>query len=142
MTASTKDKGHYFGIDVPFMRLIGLEAVSLTLETCLTRLPLNADNVNSRGIVHGGVLMSALDFTLSAAARGHAPLEFSVVTIDLTTHFLNEAKSELEIEGRCVRRGKSIVFCEGDVRDREGRVAASAKGVFKLLDNARSKQDR
>lgn len=142
MTENTKDKGDYFGIDVPFMRHIGLEAVSLTPEACLTRLPLNAENVNSRGIVHGGVLMSALDFTLSAAARGHAPLEFSAVTIDLTTHFLNEAKSELEIDGRCVRRGKSIAFCDGDVRDREGRVVASARGVFKLIDIARGGQGR
>ena len=134
MTASTEGKGDYFGIDVPFMRHIGLEAVSLELDVCLTRLPLNAANVNSRGVVHGGVLMSALDFTLSAAARSNAPLEFSAVTIDLTTHFLNEAKSELQIEGRCVRRGKSITFCEGDVRDREGRVVTTAKGVFKLLD--------
>ncbi len=126
--------GNYFGIDVPFMRLIGLEPVSMELNTCSTRLPLNANNVNSRGVVHGGVLMSVLDFTLSAAARSNAPLEFSAITIDLTTHFLNEGKSDLQIEGRCVRRGKSITFCEGEVRDAEGRVVTTARGVFKLLD--------
>jgi uncharacterized protein (TIGR00369 family) len=140
MTPSTKSKGDYFGIDVPFMRHIGLEPVLLTLETCLTRLPLNAENVNSRGIVHGGVLMSALDFTLSAAARSHAPLEFSVATIDLTTHFLNEGKSELQIEGRCIRRGKSIAFCEGNVCDRDGLIVATARGVFKLLNIDRDKR--
>lgn len=142
MTASTEGKGDYFGIDVPFMRHIGLEPVSMELDACLTQLPHHAANVNSRGVVHGGVLMSALDFTLSAAARSHAPLDFSVVTIDLTTHFLNEAKSELQIEGRCVRRGKSITFCEGNVRDREGLIVTTARGVFKLLDIDRDKRGR
>jgi len=85
--------------------------------------------------------MSALDFTLSAAARSNAPLEFSAVSIDLITHFLNEAKSDLQIEGRCVRRGKSITFCEGEVRDREGVVVA-ARGVFKLLDIDRGEHGR
>jgi uncharacterized protein (TIGR00369 family) len=112
------------------------------LDICSTRLPLNAANVNSRGVVHGGALMSALDFTLSAAARSHAPLDFSVVTIDLTTHFLNEAKSELRIEGRCIRRGKSIVFCEGDVRDRDDQLVTTAKGVFKLLEIDRGHRGR
>ena len=133
---ATRGAGHrdYFGIDVPFMRHIGLVAESLGEDTCRTRLPLAPDNVNSRGVVHGGVLMSALDFTLSAAARGNAPLEYSVVTIDLTTHFLNEGRTELEVEGRCVRRGRSITFCEGEVRDRDGQVVAIARGVFKLID--------
>ena len=127
-------RGEYFGIDVPFMRYIGLEAVSIDTDACLTRLPLRPENTNSRGVVHGGVLMSVLDFTLSAAARSHAPLEFSAVTIDLTTHFLGEAKTELAVEGRCIRRGGTIVFCEGEVRDRDGQVLTIARGAFKLLD--------
>jgi uncharacterized protein (TIGR00369 family) len=142
MTVSTEGKGDYFGIDVPFMRHIGLEPVSMGLDACLTQLPHQSAIVNSRGVVHGGVLMSALDFTLSAAARSHAPLDFSVVTIDLTTHFLNEAKSELQIEGRCVRRGRSITFCEGNVRDLEGLIVTTARGVFKLLDIDRDTRGR
>ncbi|MCL8385423.1 PaaI family thioesterase [Xanthobacter aminoxidans] len=132
----------YFGIEVPFMRHIGLEPVSMGPDICSTRLPLNTETVNSRGVVHGGALMSVLDFTLSAAARSHAPLNYSVVTIDLATHFLNEAKSELWIEGRCIRRGRSIVFCEGDVRDRDGQLVTIARGVFKLLDIDRGHRGR
>ena len=134
MAAGTTGKRDYFGIDVPFMRHIGLEAASMGTDQCLTRLAFDPKNVNSRGVLHGGVMLSTLDFTLSAAARGNAPLEYSVVTIDLTTHFLNEGRTELEVEGRCVRRGRSITFCEGEVRDRDGQVVAIARGVFKLID--------
>lgn len=137
MAAGTAGKRDYFGIDVPFMRHIGLEAASMGTDQCFTRLPFDPKNVNSRGVLHGGVMLSALDFTLSAAARSHAPLEFAVVTIDLTTHFLREAKSALGIEGRCIRRGKSIAFCEGEVRNADGQVVTIARGVFKLIDIGR-----
>ena len=139
MTTRTDVTGSYFGIDVPFMRHIGLEPVSIGQDACATCLPLKPDNVNSRGIVHGGVLMSTLDFTLSAAARSHAPLAFSAVTIDLTTHFLNEARTALQIDARCLRRGKSISFCEGEVRDGDGQLIALARGVFKLLARDRGR---
>jgi uncharacterized protein (TIGR00369 family) len=119
MKVDSDIKSDYYGIDVPFMEHIGLEAVSTELNTCVTRLPLTTENVNRRGVVHGGVLMSALDLTFSAAARSYAPLDFSAITIDLTTHFLNPARSELHIEGRCVPRGNSFTFCEDKVRDQQ-----------------------
>ena len=84
----------YFGIDVPFMFHIGLEPVSLAPGVARTRLPMRPHLANSRGHGHGGALMSALDFTLSAAARSSNPLGLGVVTIEMSTHFLASATTD------------------------------------------------
>lgn len=128
-----QNAGTYFGIDVPFMEHIGLKPLSLEDGCCRTLLPLNPALVNSRGDIHGGTLMSAFDFTLSVAARGHDPLRYGVITIDMTTHFYEAARSDLTVIGRCARRGKSIAFCEGEIVDVAGTVVAVAHAVFKLI---------
>jgi uncharacterized protein (TIGR00369 family) len=123
----------YFGIDVPFMEHIGLMPVSLEDDCCVTRLAWQPHLVNSRGDMHGGSLMSAMDFTLSAAARAHDPLGLGAITVDMSAHFYEASRSALTIEGRCVRRGRSMAFCDGEVRDERGTVVAVARAVFKLV---------
>lgn len=132
-TALSAGLGPYFGIDVPFMEHIGLKPLSLDESCCKTQLAWNPRLVNSRGDIHGGTLMSAFDFTLSAAARAHDPLRYGAITVDLTTHFLEASRSELTVIGRCTKRGKSMAFCEGEIVNPEGTVVAVARGVFKLI---------
>jgi len=129
--------GRYFGIDVPFMEHIGLQPVSLEAGRCITRLAWQPHLANSRGDAHGGLLMSAMDFTLSAAARAHDPLGLGAITVDMTTHFHEAARTALTIEGRCTRHGRSMAFCDGEVRDEKGTVVAVARAVFKLVPLAR-----
>ncbi|HRO59563.1 MAG TPA: PaaI family thioesterase [Burkholderiaceae bacterium] len=135
MTALADEQGSisYFGIDVPFMEHIGLEPVSLEDDCCRTLLRWQPALVNSRGDIHGGTLMSAFDFTLSAAARAHEPMCYGAITIDMTTHFYEAARSDLMVIGRCARRGRSIAFCEGEIVDDTGRVVAVARAMFKLV---------
>ncbi len=130
--ASGLDK-RYFGIDVPFMEHIDLKPVLLEDGFCRTMLAWQPHLVNSRGDIHGGSIMSAVDFTLSAAARAHDPLNLGAITIDMTTHFYEPARTALTIDGRCVKRGRSMVFCDGEVRDESGTLVAVARAVFKLV---------
>jgi uncharacterized protein (TIGR00369 family) len=125
--------GPYFGIDVPFMEHIGLKPLSLDESGCRTQLAWGPALVNSRGDIHGGTLMSAFDFTLSAAARAHDPLRYGAITVDLTTHFLEAARTELTVIGRCTKRGRTMAFCEGEIVDPCGTTVAVARGVFKLV---------
>lgn len=127
----------YFGIDIPFMRYIGLRTESLTPELARTFLPVNDKLVNSRGDIHGGTLMSVLDFTLSAAARAHAPLEYGVVTIEMSTHFLDAAQGDLTFEARVLRRGRSIAFCEGTAYNADGVPVCSSRATFRLIKLSR-----
>lgn len=123
----------YFGIDVPFMEYIGLKALFLEPDLCRTALAWQPQLTNSRGDIHGGTIMSAMDFTLSAAARGHDPLALGVITIDMTSHFFEPARTALRLEAKCTRRGRSIAFCDVEVRDEKDVLVAGARGVFKLI---------
>ena len=122
----------YFGRHIPFMTLIGLQTVSLDAEQAVTFLPWRADLTNSLGAIHGGTLMSVLDFTLSAACRAH-DRDLGVITIDMNTHFISPGQGDLTITARTLRRGASTHFCEGEVRDAQGVLVAKAIGTFKTV---------
>lgn len=123
----------YFGLTIPFMRLIGLVPEHIEPAYARTALPWRQDLVNSRGDVHGGTLMSVLDFTLSAAARGSADAAEGMATIDMHTTFLSPGTGDLVIEARCLRRGASIAFCEGEIRRADGERVARASATFKII---------
>jgi uncharacterized protein (TIGR00369 family) len=131
--APTPDAISYFGVEVPFMEHIGLRPLLLEEGVCHTLLAWQPHLVNSRGDIHGGTLMSAFDFTLSAAARSHDAQRLGVITVDMTTHFYEPARSDLTVIGRCTRRGKSLAFTEGEIVDAGGTVVAVARAVFKLV---------
>lgn len=126
----------HFGIDVPFMTHLGLECISLSEDSCHTRLLPYPALLNSRGDIHGGALMSAFDFSLSVAARSHDPLGCGAATIDMSTHFYEPAKAAVNLIARCSRRGKRIAFCEAEAKDASGQVLAVARAVFRLVPPA------
>jgi len=122
----------YFGLNIPFMESIGLVPEHLSTELARTRMPHRPDLVNSRGDVHGGALMSGLDFTLSAAARAHEA-NTGMATIDMTTHFLSPARGTVIFEARCLRKGATLAFCEGRALDKDGKLLATASATFKIV---------
>jgi len=132
-TAMNFEPDSYFGLDIPFMRYIGLRAEALDADFARTHLPFSDKLVNSRGDVHGGTLMSVLDFTLSAAARAHDPLGLGIATIEMSTHFLDIAKTDLTFEARVLRRGRSIAFCEGTAYDTNNVAVCTARATFRLI---------
>ncbi|MGN5476763.1 PaaI family thioesterase [Cupriavidus basilensis] len=111
------------------MRYFGLQPEHIEEGYCRTRLPAHPQLVNSRGDVHGGTLMATLDFTLSGAARSHAPTETGVITIDMSTHFPAAARGELTLEARCLRRGRASRSARAEVKDASGTVVCVARAA-------------
>ena len=122
----------YFGVDIPFMAYIGLVPEAFSPELTRTRLPYRQEISNSRGEIHGGTLMGALDFTLSAAARANDP-STGMATIDMTTHFIAPARGTVVFEAKCLRMGRSLAFCEGRALDEDGQLLATASATFKIM---------
>ena len=108
------------------------------LDTCL----LVADHhLNPNGTVHGGVLLSLLDYTLGgtaeqilAQARG-ADVEMGArhpATITLTTQFTAAAHPNVPVFGqaRVQRITRSLTFLSGELSSADA-VVATASAVFK-----------
>lgn len=116
------------------MQYLGLSPDVVDKDYCRTSLSITPDLTNSRGDIHGGTIMAVFDFTLSVAARSHAPRETGVMTIEMSTHFLESVSGNIVIEGHCLRRGRSIAFCEGTITSAEtGKRIAVARATFKLI---------
>lgn len=130
---ATADQVSYFGYHIPYLEHLGVEPVMCENDMAVTRMAIRPHLVNSRGHIHGGALMSVLDFTLSAAGRAHDLTGISMATIDMSTSFMSPGSTDLTITATCTHRGGSICFCEGEVRDTNNKLVAKATASFKML---------
>ncbi len=70
-------------------------------------------------MAHGGVTCTLLDIAMGSAAR--RLVDLPVMTLDMQTSFIAPGRGVLLAEGRVIRAGRSVVFCEGEVRTESGR---------------------
>ena len=134
---------------IPFIESLGVELVEMADGKAVARMTPAPHHLNSWEVVHGGVLMTVLDFIMAMAgrsaqrrARGEpaaadAPAATGQdsggnITIEMKTSFLRPARGRLTITGRCLQSGRSISFCEGEITDDEGATIARASGTFKF----------
>lgn len=82
----------------------------------------------SRG--HGGVTLTILDETMGRAASEAS--NALCVTVSMTTNFCASTKigDFICASATVTRRGKSIVFVDGELRDSQGKLVGSATGTW------------
>ena len=100
------------------------------------KVDLTHDHLNPLGLVHGGLYASMLDVALAMSGRYQpAPKGlYPGLTLSLTTQYIAPLQLEDGFALAKARRtggGKSVFFAEGEVLSPDGRVIASASGVFK-----------
>lgn len=101
------------------------------------RLTLSDAHLNRHGVLHGGLAATLLDNAMGATASltvddtGRAPF----LTISCNTQYLAPAKPGRDViaTGRIAGGGKSLLFVEGELRDTDDRLIATASGVFKRV---------
>lgn len=120
-------------VDLPFIEHLGIEVLEFGDGHVLARLDSQPHHCNSRAVVHGGALMSLLDFVMAVAARrwtDGSPDANGNVTIEMKTTFLRPGIGVVTGIGRRLQAGASLNFCEGELRDGQNRVVARASGTF------------
>ncbi len=118
-----------FGATIPFADHCGIEEIGLVEGRTQIRLVLGPEHANNLGIAHGGVLCTLIDIAMGTAAR--TAIGRPVITLDMQTTFLAPGREILIAEGRVLRAGLSIIFCEAEVRTEAGDLVAKGSGVFK-----------
>jgi uncharacterized protein (TIGR00369 family) len=118
-----------FGAEIPFASYCGIEPVDAPDGRTILRLVVRPEHTNNLGIVHGGVTCTLLDIAMGSAAR--RVVAVPVLTLDLQASCVAPGRGVLLAEGRVVRAGRSLVFCEGEVRTEAGDLVAKGSGLFK-----------
>lgn len=123
---------------IPFLRLLGLQQQPTGAGRSLLLLPvLKEEFCNLLPAAHGGVLMTLLDVAMARAATSlvEAPTT-TVVTVEMSTHFVKPGRGPLTAEGRVLNAGRSLCICDARVADADGALVASATGTFKYWRSA------
>lgn len=104
-------------------------------------LPTRPEHLNSGSMVHGGLLMSFIDYALATAA-GALDGKFAL-TVSLNCSFLNAGRlgPPLEARTRLLRSGRTLSFAQGEVVQ-DGTMLLSASAVFRPIDRTRALDQR
>lgn len=119
----------------PFTGLLGLEVIDFEPDIVRVRLPFRNEVVTIGDVVHGGAISSLIDTAAAGAAwSGATEVEnLRGTTVSLSVSFLAAARAvDLTAEARCIKRGKSICFCEVDVTDPSGGLVAKGLVTYKI----------
>ena len=127
-------KKEYFGIHVPFIAHLGVEAREISEGEVEATLELKDHHLNPMGFSHGGILMTLMDFAMAMSAKSKAKHQGAGLTIDMSVASMKGGKEKLFVRGKVLRSGKSIHFCEATITDITGEMVAKAMGTFKLVD--------
>ena len=90
---------------------------------------------NLLGSVQGGMLAAMLDMVMSFSVLcTMGGPGYVVPTIDMHTHFLSPAKpGRIVGDGAAVKKGRTIAFMEGRLRDGHGRLLTTATASGPLM---------
>lgn len=119
----------------PFVQDLGLIILEADNGRAALALDLDFRHTNSVGAAHGGVVMAMLDVVMGQAAISAVPDARGAITIAMQTSFVQPAGpagTRLRAVGTVLHRGRSTVFCEAEILNADGRLAAKASGTFKV----------
>lgn len=91
--------------------------------------------INPGGMVHGGMLAAMMDELLAVTMTSTMREGQFNVTLDLGTRFLKGAHTGfIEAHGKVVKRGRSVGFAEGELRNADGEVLARGNATMQIQD--------
>lgn len=120
----------------PASAYLGLEVVDCDVDAGTVELAFEAtENLcNLWGGIHGGMVAAMMDDVLAIAVG--LKLEWGQIspTLEMKVSMLSVAKPERIVgRGRVLRRGKSVVFVEGELLDEKGTLLAKGSSTCTLV---------
>lgn len=118
---------------VPYWRALGLELK----EVAPGRAVFEADahpNLLQMGVVHGGALASIADSACAVAGISQVFPANYATTVNLQVAYLKPLLGgRFRAEGKCIKAGKSILFCEAVVFDEKSQVICTATSQLMVI---------
>jgi len=119
---------------IPFLAHLRILTETLDKGSARLSLPVEPHLTNSLGKVHGGVIMSLLDVALCTAARTLHPESVGVITINMSTSFIDAGSgARLFADARVMKDGRSLSFVEAEAKNEDGTLVAKAVATVRVL---------
>jgi uncharacterized protein (TIGR00369 family) len=121
-------------LDVPLHHFLGVELVTQEPGQAVARFQAGPNTLNYAGAMHGGVAYALLDVVCYLALAPLLKRGENAVTHDLHVSVLRPVlpHQEVELRGRVVQKGRSLVFCESQAWA-AGKLAATARVTKSLV---------
>lgn len=122
-----------YPVSNPFLEHLGAKLLSCDIEGegCLLYLPFQNHFANSWGKVHGGVLMTMMDMSMSWAARAQHLENMGAATIEMKSTFMQAATGDLLIAGSVSHKTATLAFCQAYVYNLRGEICCHSTSTFK-----------
>jgi uncharacterized protein (TIGR00369 family) len=113
-------------------KLLALDPVKGTIRVEFAAVP---DFINPIGTIQGGILTAMLDDTMGPVATAYLGGHLMAPTLELKTNFMRPAVvGPLFVEAKVVHRGRTIMFLEGAMKDRDNKLIATATATARIYD--------
>lgn len=117
----------------PILALMNLEAVSAEVGEVTFRCTPDESHYNPIGAVHGGFVCTVLDSVLGCATQTTLPEGQGYTSLEIKVSYLRALSASsgvLTAVGRVSKPGRRAAFAEGEVRDADGRLVATATSTL------------
>ena len=117
----------------PFNRKLGIASEDLADGRVRLVLETDASFVNEVGIVHGAAPMMLLDGAMGRCCARTLRDGERCATVQISVLFLAAAAGRLTSIATVTKRGKRIVFVEGECHREDGTLVARAQGTWAIV---------
>jgi len=118
---------------IPVFDTLGIEILELTEGRCKARVPKNDAFDGIYESYHGGMLMTAADSIACPAVMTMAGADAFMATTDMNIRFLSACLTDVIVEARIIKFGKTLCPVHVDLSDTSGKQVAVAQVTYMLL---------
>lgn len=121
----TRDHGRQ---ENPFFCLMGIDVVSTEKGAAVLRMEVRPDMCNGAGWLQCGIFTALADEAMALAIDSVLSRDEGIAAISESTSFIRGVREGVLIaQGRVIRKGRRVVFAEGEVRTDPDRTAILAR---------------
>ena len=118
----------------PFEDFVGPFFYKKNKNNYLSAFKCKDHHLNSMGTLHGGMIMSFIDYTMFVVCLDSIK-EQSFVTVSCSTEFLNPSIDDDIIygEGEITQETKSMIFIKGKIFNNQNKTISTFSGILKKI---------
>ena len=115
---------------IPISETLEIECTSLGDGACTMRVPRRKKYDGIYESFHGGILMTAADSAAAFAVLTLAGTEAKIATTDMSIRFLARCLSDIRVEARVVKLGRTLVPVDVEIFDVDSVLVATAQVTY------------